>query len=338
MSNYLERYHFYTSKCFVEKQKRYELSAYKTIVSEFKEKFNLLKSIFNFLLNSFALFFVWMTNLQISAVDLQCDIYKGLWAYQTEPTNTYCSVKNLQIFQGDRVFLDSVDGQSSNELANSFYLQSPPNLIFFPQNLENIFPNLIGISISSSQLTEVTQNDLKVFSQLKYLWLPHNQIKYLRGDVFAYNTKLEVVVMYSNLIAHIDPTMFNNLSELRVLNLAKNECKSLTLTDTRLAVETQVKKIQNKECTTNQNNGDVILKTTPPTTVEPTTEDFISSSTTTTTEEILTTTDESLEIKLEEKQREIDELKKQLADLAYENEKCLAAVNFVLDHLNKIKN
>lgn len=51
---------------------------------------------------------------------------------------------------------------------------------FFPRGLKKVFGNIQSIQISSAQLQEITNEDLKEFGDnLKYLNLAGNQIEYL---------------------------------------------------------------------------------------------------------------------------------------------------------------
>jgi hypothetical protein len=168
------------------------------------------------------------------------------------PSKYQCEVKNKEVFNGKRVTIDRAEGthlsQKTNDDVGYFYLNEAPNINYFPENLHNVFKNLEYITAGNSKLRQITQNDLKHFPMLKYLYLAGNQLKTISADVFEYNLELEVVRLYSNQIAHIGPTTFTMLTKLRDLDLDPNTPCPLGNAQTRSAVEAMIAKVENYEC------------------------------------------------------------------------------------------
>ncbi|KAG5667703.1 hypothetical protein PVAND_015674 [Polypedilum vanderplanki] len=97
-------------------------------------------------------------------------------------------------------------------------------LNYFPSNLGELMPNLIGFSVESSKLMEITQNDLKAFTKMQHLWIGVNLIKVIEKDLFKYNPDLIYINFRDNLIKKVDPKVFDNLYDLKHLIIVRNEC------------------------------------------------------------------------------------------------------------------
>ncbi len=123
------------------------------------------------------------------------------------------------------------------------------NVAHLPQNLWQMFPNLISMSIQSSVIPVVKYNLFgSVFEKLQALSLSRNRIKIVEARAFAYlrnlvridlsnneiksleqkmfesNLKLKWIDLSWNKINMIDPETFKNLNQLRWIALRENEC------------------------------------------------------------------------------------------------------------------
>lgn len=125
-------------------------------------------------------------------------------------------------------------GQFTNDSID--YIHADGKTIkYFPQGLEEIFPNLNYIYIHNSKLLEISKNDLKPFTKLRFLFLQTNFIEYLQPYLFENNPDVEYINFYNNKISFIDPMAFEGLFYLETLDLRTNTCVN-TLTYRQLAV------------------------------------------------------------------------------------------------------
>ncbi|KAG5668532.1 hypothetical protein PVAND_016470 [Polypedilum vanderplanki] len=89
--------------------------------------------------------------LQVTAETVQCRYYIDS-RYPLDGQQYYCYVKNSEIFAGSRINIDNAigahtEGRTSNSQVGAFYTDGPSNMVLFPSNLAQIFPNLIVIDI-----------------------------------------------------------------------------------------------------------------------------------------------------------------------------------------------
>lgn len=106
-------------------------------------------------------------------------------------------------------------GKSNNEVRGFRIKNAVIN--YFPKGLQKLFPNLVAISIMSSNLKEVRQSDLSPFPQLKYLNFYNNNLKNIREDLFEFNKKLELIGLHYNEIKFVDVRVIQGLKNLRFL-------------------------------------------------------------------------------------------------------------------------
>ena len=106
-------------------------------------------------------------------------------------------------------------GKSNNDVRGFRVKNAVVN--YFPKGLQKFFPNLIAISILSSNLKEVRQSDLSPFPQLKYLNFYNNNLKSVREDLFEFNKKLELIGLHYNEIKFVDVSIIQSLKNLRFL-------------------------------------------------------------------------------------------------------------------------
>lgn len=97
---------------------------------------------------------------------------------------------------------------------------------FFPKKLESSFAFLSVISVVSSKLTVLKQENLTPFTNLRQLDLYDNLLEYISRELFVYNPILEVINLSHNVITNIDPDVFDYLNNLKYLNLENNQCIS----------------------------------------------------------------------------------------------------------------
>jgi hypothetical protein len=201
---------------------------------------------------SIALLLIWCITTTIDADTVRCDFGSHTWKYLTTPFY-YCKVQNLEIFTKNQISIDAAVGthkdNNENDDVTEFWIKNAPNLVHFPKNLENVFPDLEGITISKSKLQSISQDDLKVFPRLKGVYFAHNQLKVITADTFKFNPKLELISLFDNIIFHIEPHTFDELKKLRVLQLHNND-KNCNLTEatTKIATDQNIENVNNQKC------------------------------------------------------------------------------------------
>lgn len=112
----------------------------------------------------------------------------------------------------------------SNSYVEAISVEYQKHVEYFPQGLEEIFPNLGSISFDHSGLKEICQKDLKPFYKLKVASFTGNLIEFLDRDLFLFNSDLIEVRFSSNKISYICPNIFKHLSSLKTLYMNGNLC------------------------------------------------------------------------------------------------------------------
>jgi Leucine-rich repeat (LRR) protein len=105
------------------------------------------------------------------------------------------------------------------------------DLKVLPKRIANFFPHIRGIFLGSSNLWQITVDDLKQFPFLMYLNLDGNKIIALENDLFRYTPRLVLVDFDDNLIFHVGEDTFKNLKFITRLNFLKNPCYSGSASD-----------------------------------------------------------------------------------------------------------
>lgn len=168
-----------------------------------------------------------------------------------------CELERNEVFADSRIHIDSVEGDHDDgktiDDCEALIIAFSSNVKFFPQNLGNFFKHLKLIQIYDSNLTEITESDLKPFQQLQVLFLNYNKIKTLSENVFKHNQQLKLIWVSHNEIHHIHPNTFNGLPNLEDLAMDQNDCKTpFYWAQTRADVVTQINQIRAGECTNDE--------------------------------------------------------------------------------------
>lgn len=97
----------------------------------------------------------------------------------------------------------------------------------WPKTLKNFFPNLKAIQFYTTDLEEISSDDLKQFPNLEYLNLAFNLLKKLPGDLLGYTLKLKVVVFHNNKLANVGLGILDGLNSLSDVDFQANTCINL---------------------------------------------------------------------------------------------------------------
>lgn len=159
--------------------------------------------------------------IPINSLILHCE-------FKNDPFYGYsCYVKSLHITsKSDRTITQVTGNHLSGKVSEDvkFFECRGKNLNFFPIGLENFF-NLDSIYIFSSNLTEITGDDLKSFDKLKVLYLWDNNIPTLKADLLNNNPKIRILYLSSNKIKKVEKgTLTKRALKLVDLDFELNEC------------------------------------------------------------------------------------------------------------------
>jgi Leucine-rich repeat (LRR) protein len=137
-------------------------------------------------------------------------------------------VKSLEISSKYDRTITKVTGFHSSGKTNGdvkFFEVRGKVLNYFPRGLEKYFSNLDSIYVFSSDLKEISSEDLKPFRNLKVLYLWDNDIEILRADLFVYTPKISLLYLSKNKIKRVEKGIFHKLfGVLNELDFENNDC------------------------------------------------------------------------------------------------------------------
>jgi hypothetical protein len=140
---------------------------------------------------------------------------------------------------------------SGDSTVQGFIIRSNMKVEFFPENLSEKFPKLIGVHIRRCPLKSIDQHHFKGFHhlvyinlafnkidkvdsnafkdnvKLKYLALSYTNIKFLSGDLFSSLNNLKTLFLDGNQIHFVDPHLFKNTTNLEHVSFKHNQLKFL---------------------------------------------------------------------------------------------------------------
>lgn len=154
------------------------------------------------------------------------EIFCAMQIVSHQGENYYtCSGKGTNVNEPN-VSLSRVLFNSNETLTNETegILVRNQHFKYFPLNLHLLLPNLKAIQIIACGLKELTVENMKNFPNLKYLWLPLNQIEILLNGVFENNSKLKKLSLYGNKLKMIQARVLMPLKNLLYVSFEKNEC------------------------------------------------------------------------------------------------------------------
>lgn len=139
---------------------------------------------------------------------------------------------------------------ASTEGIKVFYAVSKV-IRYIPKNLEQVFEDLIGFRLESTQLKMVTKEDLQPFPELLMFSSVNNHVEFLEEDLFVNNIKLQYVSFRSNKITYIHPNVFNAISgTLKQLYMDAQSINCLIGNPTTpTAIEKALTKFATSQCT-----------------------------------------------------------------------------------------
>ncbi|KAG5679609.1 hypothetical protein PVAND_009169 [Polypedilum vanderplanki] len=185
-----------------------------------------------------------------NSVTIECKYQMQRW-WGTN-SEYQCYIEGRELFGEDRVFIEKAEGDHEDGKTNDDvkYLDIyNTNLKYFPRNLENIFKNLELIFIWDSKLIELTSEDLRPFTKLKYFKIEGNPIEIISEDLFIHNPNIEILDIYYNKISHIDRKALSHLNKMRYFRFDGNVCKlNRKQAETKSEVLEMIKEIEEGQC------------------------------------------------------------------------------------------
>jgi Leucine-rich repeat (LRR) protein len=117
---------------------------------------------------------------------------------------------------------DHLPGYSTNLVAGLQFANCQMNEI--PQNINLNPKNISFMTIIKCGLKEVKNEDFCQFSNLLYVNLSHNDLRYLPGDLFKGSKDLQHIVITNNKIKTIKPSIVDSFGRnLRSFDVENNE-------------------------------------------------------------------------------------------------------------------
>lgn len=144
--------------------------------------------------------------------------YEGNLKEKFIPTPVYSSFSAEVVRSCDHAGV--VVGVSNNHMAGKtrynvelLYFKNYGKIPKIPGDIEYFYPNLLTFSIPFAELEEISSEDLR-YPRLKFLYLSHNKLTRLPGDLFRHTPHLEFIGLESNPIKSIGWYIFDNLNSL----------------------------------------------------------------------------------------------------------------------------
>lgn len=143
--------------------------------------------------------------------------------------NLYTCQPNVHASESGSV-LEDVRGNHLEVMSNrdvySLYIFRQ-DLTFIPKDIGKFFPNLKGIYYQNSNLSTISSDDLKPFTQLLAFEVYLGNLVSLDGNLFQHNINLQYISFSSNKIEHIGHNLLGGLNQLQMADFSRNICVSM---------------------------------------------------------------------------------------------------------------
>ena len=96
-----------------------------------------------------------------------------------------------------------------------------------PSNLNVFFPNLKVLDLKNTMIGQLKQEEISPFQKLEVLILWSNLIKILDGNVFAQNSALIYIDFESNMLTNTGTKLLEPLTQLKYAYFGKNICTDI---------------------------------------------------------------------------------------------------------------
>ncbi|XP_077297692.1 uncharacterized protein LOC143919287 [Arctopsyche grandis] len=144
----------------------------------------------------------------------------------TLPFNFFENSKNINHINLNNNYLKYISNSLSKELPSVSRLEIQENPLLDFKDRSQMYPNLKRLSISGSNLNNITRANFGMHPKLIELILINNQISHIAQDAFENVANIKNLDLSSNLIKMI-PIELKNLHQLRLLNFSHNQIDTL---------------------------------------------------------------------------------------------------------------
>lgn len=151
-----------------------------------------------------------------------CTITKTFSNYSKNLKICNIEIKNPICVENAKFELINVASKTILDEINGFQVRNCK--IFYMPQLPQLAEKLKFISITSSKLQKVTQQNLQLLTELISLNLNGNEIKSLEKNLFKFNPKIKAVRLAGNPITFIEPGVFNSFESVEFLDFRSTKC------------------------------------------------------------------------------------------------------------------
>lgn len=161
----------------------------------------------------------------VTSIRVTCNFQRGNLG--SDLSNAYiCDVPSLDV-QSFGVAIDGIDGSHlaghSNVNVTALRIQSQ-TCHYVPTGFGNFFPNLEGLTISSSRLRRISRTDLLPFPNLLSLNLDYNRLSVLEEGLFNGVPLLNKASFYNNRLRAIPASLLDPVLSFGSIDLYYNVC------------------------------------------------------------------------------------------------------------------
>lgn len=160
----------------------------------------------------------------VVALDVNCTYQKADWGFIK--LHYQCLITNITI-EDTGVVVESVSrnhlpGLTDNDVKGFRIYKT--DCFYMPQGMIDLFPNIEVFQIEESRLMEISQDDLKPFTELTELYLNGNNLMSLDSNLFEFSWKLKRVHLGHNKLRVIPADLLDPLVDLRDVTFNDNVC------------------------------------------------------------------------------------------------------------------
>lgn len=163
----------------------------------------------------------------VSAVTFECE-FKMAGVPLVVLGDVYLCMPTVIIDDEGSKVLEKVTGEHLESKTNDdvilLNIFENHNMSFVPKNIIDFFSNLKGLNWHDSNLDKISADDLKPFTQLKYLGIRFTHLKTLDSDLFQHTPHLQYITFAGSRIHHVGTDLVTNLKELKILDFTNCEC------------------------------------------------------------------------------------------------------------------
>jgi hypothetical protein len=113
---------------------------------------------------------------------------------------------------------------SGKKISSLFIRRNP--IKFFPRNIEAFFVDLKELAVVQSNLTTISEHDLKPFGKVVIIKLYENELEYLDAFVFIHNPLVKRLELDDNNIKYVGAGCFRSQMLVKTLTFMHNYCYS----------------------------------------------------------------------------------------------------------------